>query len=270
MSSQRRHRPPRATRRRSRSRSGPWYARVDPPTRPARRATWCRPRRPMRMPRLLGKRPRTSFWWLTPSRKPRRQPAAERLRQVEFLAAGQVEVALRERRVDGLAVGLRRRGDVRAALEPALDLERDHARRRSAASIRSYAARSCGLSRYARSPRSRARAVHDHLVGQPAGLGALAAVGAAAAERLARQALAAVRDAQRPVDEHLHRHVGRGGHLADVVERQLAGQDDPLDAEPRARRRCPAARSASSACRRGRQRRGDAGGSAGPGRGPAR
>ena len=60
----------------------------------------------------------------------------------------------------------------------------------------------------------------------------MAAIGAAAAERFARQALAAVGDAQRAVDEHFQRHVGARRDLADVVDRQFAGQNHALDAQP--------------------------------------
>ena len=48
-------------------------------------------------------------------------------------------------------------------------------------------------------------AVGDKVVGKPAGLGAFAAVGGAAAERLAGEALAGVGDAEGAVDEDLQR-----------------------------------------------------------------
>ena len=50
---------------------------------------------PTRTPRLLGNRPRTSFWWFVAVEEARGEPAAEGLREVEFLAARQVEVASR-------------------------------------------------------------------------------------------------------------------------------------------------------------------------------
>ena len=49
-------------------------------------------------------------------------------------------------------------------------------------------------------------AVGDEVVGEAAGLGALAAVGGAAAEGFAGQALAGIRDAEGAVDEDLQRH----------------------------------------------------------------
>ena len=76
---------------------------------------------------------------------------------------------------------------------------------------RSQAARSCGLSRYlrARAQVQRRLAVAEQFVGQPAGLGALAAIAAAAAHGQAGQALARIADAQRPVDEHFQADAGR-------------------------------------------------------------
>ncbi len=65
-----------------------------------------------------------------------------------------------------------------------------------------------------------------------AGIGAFAAV-AAAAERLRReQAQAAVGVAQRPVDEHLRLDAAGRRDVADFLERQLAGQHDAGEAEP--------------------------------------
>ena len=74
-------------------------------------------------------------------------------------------------------------------------------------------------------------AVDDHFVRQPASLSALPAIGAAAAERFARETLSGIGDAQRPVNEDLDWHVGRRRHFANVVEREFAGQHDALDAK---------------------------------------
>ncbi len=76
-------------------------------------------------------------------------------------------------------------------------------------------------------------AVADQLIGQAAGLGALAAIGAAAAERFAGQALARIGDAQRAVNEHLQRHRGLAVDVGDFVDRQFPGQDHPFDPQPR-------------------------------------
>ena len=68
-------------------------------------------------------------------------------------------------------------------------------------------------------------AVADDLVGHPAGLGALAPVGRAAAERLAGEALARVGDAEGAVDEDLDGQARLPADPGDLVERKLAGQD---------------------------------------------
>jgi hypothetical protein len=75
-------------------------------------------------------------------------------------------------------------------------------------------------------------AVDDEGVREPAGLRACAAVGAAAADGLAGEALARVRDAERAVHEYLER-VCRWprGWLRDVVEGELAREDDARGAE---------------------------------------
>ena len=75
------------------------------------------------------------------------------------------------------------------------------------------------------------RAVHDQLVGHTARLRALAAVGAALAERFAREALAAVRHAERAVDEDFELAGGGLTDGSDVFEGELAGEDDAADAE---------------------------------------
>ncbi len=62
-------------------------------------------------------------------------------------------------------------------------------------------------------------------------MGALAAVGAAAAEGFAGEALAGVGDAERAVDEDLDGHGGGVGDFADLGEAQFAGEHDALDAE---------------------------------------
>ncbi len=74
-------------------------------------------------------------------------------------------------------------------------------------------------------------AVADELVGEPAGLGALAAVGAPAAERLAREALAGVGHAERSVDEDLELERCLRPDRRDLGHRQLPRDHDPLDPE---------------------------------------
>ena len=73
--------------------------------------------------------------------------------------------------------------------------------------------------------------VADHFVRQPASLRALASVRASAAQRFTGQALARVGHAQSAVDEHLQRQTGMRPDLADLVDRQLAGQHHALHAQ---------------------------------------
>ena len=100
--------------------------------------------------------------------------------------------------------------------------------------------------------------VDDHLVGQPAGLRARAAVGAAPADRLAGQALPRVRHAERPVHEDLHLHVGLGADGGDVSQRQLTREDHAADAQLAREldRRCVGARHLRRRVHRQRRRDG--------------
>jgi hypothetical protein len=75
-------------------------------------------------------------------------------------------------------------------------------------------------------------AVADQLIRQPARLCALAAIGAASAERFTRQALAAVRHAQCPVDKDFQRHGSPPMDHGDLAYRQFAGQDHAIDPQP--------------------------------------
>jgi len=68
-------------------------------------------------------------------------------------------------------------------------------------------------------------------VGQAAGLGAFAAVGAAPGVGVADVALAAVGHAQCAVDEEFQGGVGTGGDPADLLQAQLARQDDLREAD---------------------------------------
>ncbi len=75
------------------------------------------------------------------------------------------------------------------------------------------------------------RAVDDQLVRQSAGFGTLAAIGAAASERLTGQALTAVSHAQRAMHEHLDRQIDALADLRNFAQRKLAGQDHAFDAQ---------------------------------------
>ena len=100
-------------------------------------------------------------------------------------------------------------GDVLGRLEPALDLQAGDAQLDQLGDqvVRREVLRAEEVLRLAEVD---VLAVADDLIGHPAGLGALAAVGRPAAEGLAGQALARIGHAERAVDEDLDRHVGLG------------------------------------------------------------
>ena len=132
--------------------------------------------------------------------------------------------------VDGFAIGARGERHVIGVLVAAFDLEggdagfddlRDLAERVEIAGRKQIA----GVGRAARC------AVHQQFVGQAAGLGALAAVGAAAAPGFRRKTLAGVGNAQRAVDEDFEVALGFGGDGADFLEREFAGEGYAVDAE---------------------------------------
>ena len=74
-------------------------------------------------------------------------------------------------------------------------------------------------------------AIADEVVGQPAGLGALPAVGAAAPERLAREALSGIGHAERAVHKHLERHRRLAADGDDFIDGEFPGEHHPLHAE---------------------------------------
>ena len=88
-----------------------------------------------------------------------------------------------------------------------------------------------GESRYDLSPRSLGHAIDEQLIRQAAGLGTLAAVGAAAAEGFAGEALAGVGDAQGAVDENFQRHIGGGVILRISARESSRARTARLDAE---------------------------------------
>jgi hypothetical protein len=78
-------------------------------------------------------------------------------------------------------------------------------------------------------------AVDFQRVGKPASLGTFAAVGAAAAEDFAGEALARVRDAEGSVDKDLQGEavgVGRGGELGQLPQGKLPGENGEVEALP--------------------------------------
>ena len=162
--------------------------------------------------------------------EPVAEPPAERLFEIASLLFADLEPLPMGSGVQRPAVGLRGGGDVVGALEAALDLQTRHAQGGKVADqvVRRQVLRGEQVVLVAQ---RLVFAVDDQLVWQPTRLGALPAVGAAAAEALAGQALPAVGDAERAVGEHLQRHRRGIGDLADVLDAQLARQHDALDAQ---------------------------------------
>lgn len=74
-------------------------------------------------------------------------------------------------------------------------------------------------------------AIDDEVIGEAAGLGALAAVGAAAAPGLAAEALAAVGNAEGAVNEDFKFAIGLLADAGDFVEGEFAGEIDAGGAE---------------------------------------
>jgi len=74
-------------------------------------------------------------------------------------------------------------------------------------------------------------AVADQFIGEPAGLGALAAIGAAAAERLAGQALSRIGNAQRAMDKHLQLERRLPTDGGDLRDGEFAGEHHPLHSQ---------------------------------------
>ena len=131
-----------------------------------------------------------------------------------------------------------RGGHVVRAFEPALDLERrdpaaglSHDRRERADHV--GADQVLGRQQVLDLAEVARLAIHDQAVGQAARLRALTAVRRPAPPRLGGQALATPRHAQRAVDEHLERDRGPGRVGADLVDRQLARDHHPGQAEVR-------------------------------------
>ena len=130
-----------------------------------------------------------------------REAARERELHFGDVLLGEVRLAIGGGRIEGPAVVPRDVGDVLGRLEPAFDLEAAHAGvdELRHERVRGQILRAQQIFDIAQID---VFAVADQVVGQPAGLGTLAAVRAAAAERFAGQALAGIGHAQRAVDEH--------------------------------------------------------------------
>ncbi|OQB92401.1 MAG: hypothetical protein BWX86_01839 [Verrucomicrobia bacterium ADurb.Bin122] len=135
--------------------------------------------------------------------------------------------------VEGLAVHARDAGDVLRGFEAALDLERGDAEAHELGQQVDAGEVLRAEQVFAVAERDELP-IAEELVRQAAGLGALAAVGGAAAERLAREALAGVGHAEGAVHEDLQRERRGGlGRLdgGEVGEGVFAGEHDELRAE---------------------------------------
>ena len=139
--------------------------------------------------------------------------------------------------VDQLAVVARGGGHVEWAFLASLDLEtRDTGRAQGGHMVRQsqvFHREGKPLARIAahRGAVAEREGSVGYLIGIAARVGALAAI-AAAAERLGReQTQAAVRITQGAVNENFRLDAGRGRDVADLLECQLAGQDNAAEAE---------------------------------------
>ena len=157
-----------------------------------------------------------------------RKTARERQLHLFNRSRRKLDRPARHRRVDRLAIVPRDVGDILGRFQPPLDLEARHAGGNQVGHQ--------GISREVLRTEQillpaqvDVLAVTHQFVRQPAGLCTLAAIRTAAAERFARHALARVGHAQCPVDEDLERQRRLAVDFGDLVDRQLAGENDPLD-----------------------------------------
>ncbi len=162
-----------------------------------------------------------------------REAARVAVAQLLLVARRQRGRAHRPRGVERAAVLVDDVGDVLGALHAALDLETGDAGFEQVGKqvVGRQIARGQEILELLVAARGVAAAVDDQIVGQPAALRALAAVGAAMLQSLAGQALAAPAHAKGAVDEALQLQIGVLCELVDLVDGQLAGQDDARDAE---------------------------------------
>ncbi len=165
----------------------------------------------------LGKPSLHKLLMIQSRQKARGEAARETLLQVEFPLAGEFKGAVLIGGIERRAIRLRRRGDILGALESPLDFHAAHPRADQLVDqvIRGEVLRAEQIGDVAKLA---SFAIDDQLVGQAAGLGTLTAVGAAAPQGFARQALSAVGDAQCAVHKNLKWHAGLARDGADVVE----------------------------------------------------
>ena len=185
------------------------------------------------------------------AQEPMREAAAEAVAELFLVASGERRGAPLDGRVQGTAVLVDDVGDVLGPLHAAFDLEAAHAgvdqlgkqivggeiaraeqivELGVGCSARSRSARR-GRSPLLRPPRELLAAVEDQPVRHPAALRALAAVRAPMLQRFARQALPRPAHAQGSVDEALELEIGALREEPDLLDGQLARQDDAGDPE---------------------------------------
>ena len=135
-------------------------------------------------------------------------------RRSDFLCRGRIRGRIRRRRpetIQGLAIDPGDAGDIFRRLEPALNFERGHA---GAHEFRQHVqpGQILGAQQIAPVAQRHREAVGKQLIGHPAGLGAFAAVGRAAAERFAGETLAGISHAQGAMHKNLQRERRRREH----------------------------------------------------------
>ena len=160
----------------------------------------------------------------------RPQAARIDLFELEFSGAVEARGKAGPRLVHGLTIGACGQRHIIGVLVAAFDLERGEA---DAHDLRDLAQRIeiARREQVARIAERSSPAIHDQLVGQAAGLRALAAVGAAPAPGLRRETLTGVSHAQRAVNEDLEFAIGGGAYGAHLVERKLTRQGDAARAQ---------------------------------------
>ncbi len=134
--------------------------------------------------------------------------------------------------VDGFAIDLGDGGDVLGGLEAAFDFEAADAERDELGDLLDGGEILRG-EQVAFVAEVAEFTIDDHLIGHTAGLGAFAAVGAAATERFGGEALAGVGDAEGTVDEDFEREFGvvGGVEALELAQGELAGEHGLVDAQ---------------------------------------
>jgi len=176
-----------------------------------------------------GKTPVNQVLMPVAFKEPMAEPSREALSQLQFPFTTQPKRTSRHCRVNRVAIDGRRRRHVMSALEPTLDLETADP---CGGQLRNHVPRGevLGAQQVRRLAWADRPAVRDRLIRQATRLAANTAIGAAAPERFAGQALPAVGNADRAVNEYLQFDARRAGNPPDLVQRKLTSQDHAPDA----------------------------------------